>query len=245
MLKIIGATDKGLVRDTNEDRFAGEILAPDFAYGVVCDGMGGESGGGIASTLACEEIRRMVENSRRGMDERSVYLLLESAISTANRIVYDKATQDFGEESLRGMGTTACLAVISGDTAFIANVGDSRAYLLRGEELTQLTTDHTVAQRMVDRGELTPEEAMTHESRNQITRAVGVEQTVDISYSSVQIMEGDILLLCSDGLYSMLPTKDLSEFVHKCVAQDDGYCLLEEANRRGGRDNVTAVVIYK
>lgn len=245
MLRIIGATDKGLVRSTNEDRFAGEVLAPDFAYGVVCDGMGGETGGGIASTIACEEIRRMVENSHPGMDERSVYLLLESAISTANRVVYDKATEDLGEESLWGMGTTVCLAVISGETAFIASVGDSRAYLIRGGELTQLTTDHTVAQRMVDRGEITPEEAITHDSRNQITRAVGVEQTVDISYSSARMMEGDILLLCSDGLYSMLPAQELPEFVHQCVVQNDGCCLLDEANRRGGQDNITAVVIYK
>lgn len=102
MLGIIGATDKGLMRATNEDRFAGEVFAPDFAYGVVCDGMGGENGGGVASGIACEEIRRMAENARRGLDERSVYLLLETAISTANIMVYDKAVQEPGDESLRG-----------------------------------------------------------------------------------------------------------------------------------------------
>ena len=245
MVGIIGATDKGLMRATNEDRFAGEVFAPDFAYGVVCDGMGGEQGGGVASSIACEEIRRMVENSHRGLDERSVYLLLETAISTANIMVYDKAVQEPGDESLRGMGTTACLAVISGEQAYIANVGDSRAYLLRGGELRQLTTDHTLVQMMVDRGELTPEEAATHESRNLITRAVGVERTVSISYSTVKMEEGDILLLCSDGLYGMIPAPLLPDLLRRCVAEDDGGCLLEEANRRGGRDNITAVVLYK
>ena len=245
MLGIIGATDKGLTRVVNEDRFAGEVFAPDFAYGVVCDGMGGQNGGGIASGIACEEIRRMVENSHRGMDERSVYLLLETAISTANIMVYEKAVQQPGDESLRGMGTTACLAVVNGDTAFIANVGDSRAYLVREDALTQLTTDHTVVQRMVDRGEITPEEAATHQNRNLITRAVGVERTVDISYSTARMEAGDILLLCSDGLYSMIPAELLPGLLQRCVAEDDGRLLLEEANRRGGRDNITAVIIYK
>ncbi len=245
MLGIIGATDKGLMRATNEDRFAGEVFAPDFAYGVVCDGMGGENGGGVASGIACEEIRRMAENARRGLDERSVYLLLETAISTANIMVYDKAVQEPGDESLRGMGTTVCLAVVSGATAFIANVGDSRAYLLRGEALRQLTTDHTVVQMMVDRGEITPEEAITHQSRNLITRAVGVDRTVDISYSTAELEPGDILLLCSDGLYNMVPGDLLPGLLRRCVAEDDGSCLLDEANRRGGRDNITAVVLYK
>ena len=149
MLRIIAATDKGLVRELNEDRFAGEIFDPDCAYALVCDGMGGENAGSVASGIACEEIRRLMESSlRRGMDEKSLYHLLEIAVSTANAMVYDKALQD--PENMGGMGTTACLAVISGETAYIANVGDSRAYLLRGGELSRLTVDHTVVQLMLD-----------------------------------------------------------------------------------------------
>ncbi len=245
MLGIIGITDKGLSRATNQDRFAGEVFAPDFAYGVVCDGMGGENGGGIASSIACEEIRRMMENSRRGMDERSLYLLLESAVSTANIMVYEKAQQSFEDESLQGMGTTVCLAVISGDVVTIANVGDSRAYLARKGHLTQLTTDHTVVQIMVDRGEITPEEAITHESRHLITRAVGVERTVDLSYSTAEMEEGDILLLCSDGLYNMVMPERLLPLLQRCVEEDDATCLVETANAAGGKDNITAVLLYK
>ena len=136
MLRIIGATDKGMRRYVNEDRFAGEVFSPELAYGVVCDGMGGENAGGVASALACEEIRRMLESScRPGMEPRSVYMILESAVATANAIVYDKAAQDL--EALRGMGTTVCLAVVSGGVLYLANVGDSRGYLLREGELRQ------------------------------------------------------------------------------------------------------------
>ncbi len=155
MLRIIGATDKGLVRYVNEDRFAGEVFSPDLAYGVVCDGMGGENAGAVASAIACEEIRRMLESScRPGMDQRSAYMVLESAVATANAVVYDKAEQD--PEVMRGMGTTVCLALVAGEKVYLANVGDSRGYLLRAGELHRLTTDHTLARMLLDPGGAAP-----------------------------------------------------------------------------------------
>ena len=169
----MGATDRGLVRAVNEDRFAGEVFSPDFAYGVVCDGLGGENAGGVASALACGEIRRMMESSyREGLDERSVYMILESAVATANAVVHDKAAQD--PASMEGMATTVCLALVTGGTAYLASVGDSRGYLLRGEELRQLTVDHTRAQMLLDQQRITPEELTTHPDRHSLTRAVGV-----------------------------------------------------------------------
>lgn len=242
MLRIIAATDKGLVRELNEDRFAGEIFDPDCAYALVCDGMGGENAGSVASGIACEEIRRLMESSlRRGMDEKSLYHLLEIAVSTANAMVYDKALQD--PENMGGMGTTACLAVISGETAYIANVGDSRAYLLRGGELSRLTVDHTVVQLMLDNGEITPEQAEDHQDRHYLTRAVGVEKGVDPAYSRTPLQSGDMLLLCSDGLYNMIPHGELAALIRKAAAEDSGAVFPEAANAAGGRDNITAVLI--
>ena len=131
-LRIFGATDRGMARSVNEDRFAGAALAPDFGYGVVCDGVGGAKAGDVASTVARDEIRRGLEAAcRPGIDQRSVGLMMESAISTANSLVYHRASQD--PALLGGMGTTLCLAVVyDGGRVCIANVGDSRGYLLRG-----------------------------------------------------------------------------------------------------------------
>lgn len=242
MLKVSGATDKGLVRRVNEDRFAGEAFSRDFAYGVVCDGLGGENAGGVASAVACEEIRRTLESSyRQGLDERSVYMILESAVATANAMVYDKAGQD--PEAMGGMGTTVCLAVVAGGRAYLANVGDSRGYLLRGGELHRLTADHTRAQMLFDAGRIGPEELDRHPDRHSLTRAVGVERSVEADYSFRDLSPGDALLLCSDGLYNMVDPVTLRECVRQAVAQDNVRCLIDAANSRGGRDNVTAVVI--
>ncbi len=141
MLHIYGATDRGMVRETNEDRFAGEVFDQGSGYAVVCDGMGGEVGGGIAAGIAAEEVRRMIESSLRShMEERSLRLLLETAIAGANRAVYTRSGQSGG--ALTGMGSTLCAAVISDGVALVANVGDSRCYLLRQGELIQVTEPH-------------------------------------------------------------------------------------------------------
>lgn len=184
----------------------------------------------------------MLESScRPGMDQRSVYMILESAVATANAIVYDKALQN--PETMRGMGTTVCLAVASGGTLCLANVGDSRGYLLRGGELRQLTTDHTLAQRLYERGEISQEALRRHPERNKLTRAVGVAEDVEADYSSCRMEPGDLFLLCSDGLYNMLDPVTLRECLRQSAAQDDARCLMDAANSRGGKDNITAVII--
>ena len=245
MLRIIAATDKGLVRDLNEDRFAGEIFDPDCAYALVCDGMGGENAGSVASGIACEEIRRLMESSlRRGMDEKSLYHLLEIAVSTANAMVYDKASQD--PENMGGMGTTACLAVISGETAYIANVGDSRAYLIDHDGAMQITRDHSFVQYLVDIGKLTPEEARKSSKKNIITRAVGVDREVSVDVSVIEKKQyaDKTLLLCSDGLSNYIDAPALAPLrrEHPDCA-DFVKTLIDEANRAGGSDNITAVAV--
>lgn len=242
MLKVFGATDKGVVREVNEDRFAGEAFAADLAYGVVCDGMGGENAGSVASGIACEEIRRMMESScRPELDERGVYNLLEAAVTTANLLVYETAQKD--PENMGGMGTTAITALVSGGNVYLANVGDSRAYLLRNDRLTLLTVDHNVTQMLLDQGELTPQEAAGHEGRHYLTRAVGISRDVAPTYSQIPFGPGDSILLCSDGLYNMIPGEKLPALVGRAVREGDGRCLIEAANHHGGRDNITAVLI--
>lgn len=184
----------------------------------------------------------MLESScRPGMDQRSVYMILESAVATANAIVYDKALQN--PETMRGMGTTVCLAVVSNGTLYLANVGDSRGYLLREGELRQLTTDHTLAQFLYEKGEITQEALRRHPERNKLTRAVGVTEAVEADYASCRLEPGDALLLCSDGLYNMLDPVTLRECLRQSIAQDDARCLMDAANSRGGKDNITAVII--
>ena len=230
MLQIYGATDRGMVREANEDRFAGEVFDRWCGYAVVCDGMGGEIGGGIAAGIAAEEVRRMVESSLRPhMEERSLRLLLETAVAGANRAVYTRSEQNGG--ALRGMGSTLCAVLISNGTALIANVGDSRCYLLRNGTLTPMTEDHT-------------KEAASHPDRHAITRAIGGEPEVLPDYTVVQLARGDALLLCSDGLYNALPPDELSPLLADILNGGDIHTLIDRANAAGGPDNITAVLIH-
>lgn len=243
MLQIYGATDRGMVREANEDRFAGEVFDRWCGYAVVCDGMGGEIGGGIAAGIAAEEVRRMVESSLRPhMEERSLRLLLETAVAGANRAVYTRSEQNGG--ALRGMGSTLCAVLISNGMALIANVGDSRCYLLRNGTLTPMTEDHTIVAKMMRQGLLSPEEAASHPDRHAITRAIGVEPEVLPDYTVVQLAQGDTLLLCSDGLYNALPPDELSPLLADILNGGDIHTLIDRANAAGGPDNITAVLIH-
>lgn len=241
MYRIQGATHKGQVRQHNEDRYAGSMLGDGYGYALVCDGMGGESGGGIASTLACGEIRRTLDGSYRPeMDEKSVYMILETAIANANAAVYAKAS---GDSSLTGMGTTASLAVLCDGSCFLANVGDSRVYLLHGDKLTQLTVDHTHVQTLIDQGEITPEEAKSHPQRHYLTKAVGVMPYVTPYFYQEKLAEGDLLLLCSDGLHSLVEGEVMASLLRRIATGEDCQILIDEANRLGGNDNITAVAV--
>ncbi|MEG0753111.1 MAG: Stp1/IreP family PP2C-type Ser/Thr phosphatase [Angelakisella sp.] len=239
MYKIQGATHKGMLREHNEDRYTGCMLSEDYGYALVCDGMGGENGGSVASTTACEEIRRLMESSyRTDLTQSSIYMILEAALEAANTAIFLRAAQ---EPDLSGMGTTVSLAVVSGSHCYIANVGDSRAYLLHNETLTQLTVDHTHVQSLIDKGEITPEEAKTHPKRHYLTRAVGVSAQISPSFAETELATGDVLLLCSDGLYNMVDDATLIRLLHRVRDGEDPSILIDEANRLGGLDNITAM----
>ena len=224
-------TDVGRVRERNEDAcFAGQHV---FA---VADGLGGHQAGEVASDLALSSVRALDQ-----ADPRSAAKGIADAVRKGNRAVHDRAESD---ESLQGMGTTMTAVVISGDTAFIAHVGDSRCYLIRGGTITQLSRDHTLVARMVSEGRLTPEQAEAHPQRSVLTRALGADKDVDVDESRITVMDGDRLLLCSDGLTGMLSDEEIREYVAGGSDLDE-ICrrLIDAANERGGLDNITVVLI--
>lgn len=239
-MKISAGTDTGRIRTSNQDSYAiGEL--PSGAWAVVCDGMGGHSGGNVASAMAVEVIEdRIKSNVRASMSELSVKNMLESAIVTANADIFDRSQK---EAQLSGMGTTAVVAVCMGSRAIIANVGDSRCYLLRGDTVSQITKDHSLVQELVDAGTITADEAQHHRMKNIITRALGLEDDVMIDFFDTDFLSGDKLLLCSDGLTNHVPDEKLSSIISANEAFDYSDKLIKEANENGGTDNITAVVL--
>lgn len=228
----VGArTDIGQVREGNEDSFLAD--SPLF---VVADGMGGHVAGDVASATAIEVVQR-----ERSQLDASNPDSLARVVQDANVAIFEKAS---GDNALRGMGTTCTLLLVDGSTAHLAHVGDSRAYLLRDGELTQVTEDHTLVGRMVAEGRLSPEEAQHHPQRSMITRALGVDDKVEVDQFTLELVEGDILMLCSDGLSSMLSTDEMLD-----VLASDGDVqhkadrLVELANEAGGDDNITVVLV--
>ena len=222
----IGAlSDIGLHRKTNEDAFV--LDAPLFA---VCDGMGGALAGEVASGLATETLAAKV---REGSG------LLEAA-EAANAAVFAKAESD---PDHTGMGTTLTAVLFEGDSGRFVHIGDSRAYLLRAGELRQLSADHSLVGEMVREGRLTEEEAAVHPHRSVLSRALGTEPSVAIDEFAVDLEDGDVLLLCSDGLSGVVPAAGLRKALGRDDPQDAAARLIAEARKRGGPDNITAVVL--
>ena len=237
-----GLTDPGCVRSQNQDAFQIEQLDRNSLLCVLCDGMGGAKSGNVASTLATEvfteEVRRVWSS---GMDGEELDQMLQGAVKLANFTVFDQAQQF---EEFSGMGTTLVAMLVHGRSATIVNVGDSRAYLVNRDGIRRLTTDHSLVQMMVERGDLTPEQARTYPGKNYITRAIGTEPVVQCDVFHLDIERGDCLLLCSDGLSNIIDDQEiLFEVVHGVNKQ---YCcqrLLDIAKNRGAPDNVTSILV--
>ena len=235
-------TDMGCVRSANQDMYAIEQLDKNTLLCVVCDGMGGAKSGNVASTLACDMFCQELKDAWNGdLDSEKFRSSLHTAVKTANFTVYDQA-QQFPEFS--GMGTTLVAAVIQPKTCTVVNVGDSRAYRINADGITQITQDHSLVQMMVDRGEITPEQARVNPSKNLITRAVGTEPSVICDIFPLKLEKGDYLLLCSDGLTNLLDDQEiLFEVVHGQQPDDCCVRLLEIAKKRGAPDNVTCILV--
>lgn len=242
-MRAFSVSDKGPVRRENQDHAeAVSLRAPRATVLLVCDGMGGANSGALASTLAAgaylERLRSLLSGSKKNAVLAPLWM--RDACTAANEAVFSRAAADSADA---GMGTTLVSAVVVGHRAEVINVGDSRAYLIRDKALEQITHDHSVVAEMVERGELTPEQALHHPNRNLITRAVGVDQTVDSDLFSLRLRRGDRLLLCSDGLSNTLSEEELLQL--SCAgrsAKKVCHALVNRALEKGARDNVSAAI---
>ena len=245
-MKSFGITDRGKVRRDNQDSFLIErIDEKDCLIAVLCDGMGGEKAGNIASDLAAKtyvgELSQKMKITRQKKPD--VKAMMIQACHLANHMIYGYSCFD---TDYTGMGTTMVSAVVVGDDVYVLNVGDSRAYRITRRKMVQITRDHSLVQDMVERGEITPEQARVHPRRNVITRALGVNELVPCDIFTPKLQRGEMLLLCSDGLTNMLEDREILAFSRRNTDPLSlGRALMAEALERGARDNVTIVIISK
>jgi protein phosphatase len=260
-----GLKDVGQMRDNNEDEFRlqvtyGSDAAPRGLF-VVADGMGGHAAGEVASRLAAEAItaqlaplltsqgdpkqtRRLDAEPSAGANPAALETAVRSAIAQANRTILDYA-KVHSQAAREGMGTTVTLALVEGDTAVIANVGDSRTYLWHEGELNQVSTDHSMVASLVAAGQLEPEAVYTHANRNLIYRSLGGVTQVEVDVFHLHLVPGDRLLLCSDGLWEMVRDPEIGTILAD-AATPEAACteLVRQANAQGGEDNISVVVVH-
>ena len=238
MLEIKALTDVGKVRKINEDSFA-IYNGEKYSYAIVADGMGGHLAGEVASSMAVSAIEDYIkEHLTDELDRFQAQEVMRRAFVDANDKIYSYSLEN---ESVMGMGTTATMCIIRGGYVIIAHVGDSRAYMA-GENITQLTRDHSYVHELVKLGLITAEEAKHHPHRNRITRAMGVEPDLKVD-ASAKPYNGESLLLCTDGLYGEIEDGELLSAINENSAEEAVNELVELALERGGVDNITAVIV--
>jgi PPM family protein phosphatase len=246
-LKIVARTDPGMVRSQNEDAV---FAKPQRGFVVLADGMGGYNAGEVASGMATTLLGTELDKAfaQRPPQERVeggklwAHAALEAEIARANGAIYQAAQS---QPQYAGMGTTLVAAVFHDNSLTVAHIGDSRLYRLRGEEFQQITRDHSLLQEQIDSGMLTPEEAKHSQNKNLVTRALGVDPTVEPEIRDYEVQVGDVYLLCSDGLNDMVDDGEigmtlsaLAANLELCAAQ-----LIQMANDNGGRDNVSVILV--
>jgi protein phosphatase len=242
-----GLTDVGQKRDHNED-----AILVDEALGlyVVADGMGGHAGGATASRLAVETIQRELAAARAAEpslfgsgaagEESPLPDVLHNAVEEAGAVIFDTAQRD---QELAGMGTTVTAVLVDAPSAFVAHVGDSRCYLVRGGEIYQVTNDHSLVAEQLRLGAISAEEARTSRFKNIITRSVGFERQVQPDLMGVELEAGDALVVCCDGLSNLVEDAEIRAIVDEVPVDAAPARLVELANERGGDDNISVVVI--
>ena len=223
-------------RENNEDFF---LVDNELRLFIVADGMGGHNAGEVASSLAVRAVR---DNIVGTFDRDNPAEVIQRAVRKANSIVFSHAS---ARDDLKGMGTTLTAVWVYEKEAYVAHIGDSRAYLARQGELRLMTSDHSLVQEMVKNGGISEKEARQHPQRNVLTRAVGTQEDVHVDINNIALQENDVLLLCTDGLTSTVSDRDiLGVFSKLQSAEKSCYDLIGMASKRGAEDNITAVVVY-
>jgi protein phosphatase len=242
-----GATDTGKNRRNNEDAYL--LDDPLYLY-AVADGVGGNEGGEVASRIAMDTLKEVMPGLLRGDDVTPPFSLsldveprisaLRYAITLSNQKILQTAATN---PALTGMGTTITTILLSGGSAYIAHVGDSRAYLLRSGECNQITNDHSFVAEQIRAGKLTAEQAKTSTYRHIITRAVGIDREVAVDHAVIAVKQNDVLLLCTDGLTEMVDDGEICGILGESTPEAATEKLIRRANELGGVDNITALVI--
>lgn len=260
-MKFFGKSDVGLMRSANQDSYEIRGICKNATVAVVCDGMGGAKSGNVASKHAVEVfVERVLKYCSPKISSDGILklnsddacIVLDDAIRDANKAVY-KMSQS--SPDYLGMGTTLVAALFCNDIVYVANVGDSRLYLVSNDTISQITHDHSYVQHLIDEGSITPEEARTHPYRNRITRAVGIKNDIEVDIFSVELSALDVcyLLLCTDGLSGQVLAEDIYSIVSSDLdidivtdveteLKDKADKLINAANDAGGPDNITAVL---
>lgn len=236
-VKVSGLTDVGMKRGNNQDYF---IVDEKLGVFILADGMGGHLGGEVASQIAAETIQTVVKENSEKTAPPPPAEILQNAYSHACEAVYVRAMDD---SKLKGMGTTAVSVLMGKKSFFVANVGDSRCYLIHPPYIWQLTEDHSLLNEQIRAGLVKPEQAQLFTARNVITRSVGFEETVTADVVEREITEGDYILLCSDGLSGLVSDRRICDVCLTLPFDDVAPRLVEEAKRNGGDDNITVIFI--
>ncbi|CDE14235.1 protein serine/threonine phosphatase [Clostridium sp. CAG:470] len=241
MIKAYAKSDKGNVRETNEDYFYISNSLDQIQLFLLADGMGGYNGGEIASQLAIQTAKNYIENNFKDIekDRDSIIQLLGSSMEYANMVVYEKAKEN---PELQGMGTTLEICLIYNNKAYIGHVGDSRIYRVRKQFIRKLTQDHSYVQKLVKEGTITKEQAEHHPQKNMLMKALGCNAFVEPDVMVKGFLKDDILIMCSDGLSNMVDQQTIYEMASKNIEQATKD-LVQLAKDRGGYDNITVVII--
>ena len=241
MIKAYAKSDKGKVREINQDYFYISNSLDEVQLYILADGMGGYNGGEIASSLAVQTAKNYIENNFKEIekDKDSIIQLLGSSMEYANMIVYEKSKEN---PELQGMGTTLEICLIYNNKAYIGHVGDSRIYRIRKEFIRKLTQDHSYVQKLVKEGTITNEQAAHHPQKNMLMKALGCNAFVEPDVMVKGFLKDDILIICSDGLTNLVDQETIYEMASKNIEQATKD-LVNLANDRGGYDNITVIVI--
>lgn len=233
-MEISGLTDPGMVREDNEDAVRWNAAG---GWAVLADGMGGHMAGEVASRIAVETLEQHLDMDT---DATDLEALLHNAVSEANRRIHEQAAADI---RCHNMGTTIVAAIVRDGILHCAHVGDSRLYRYRDSELLQLSHDHSLVQELVDEGMLSREEAAESTHKNVITRALGLEASVEIDLLQETVLSGDRYLICSDGLSDKISDAELASYLSQNGQESMAQALVDEAKLRGGEDNISVILM--